>query len=135
MKLKYLLALVASATLAIGCGSNSSNDNAKKQVTPQEESTNESGALSPSGDTVSDSKMSGEAVVTFIEKGDMTEEQVLAAYPDLSRNIDLLKSVTRLVGTSNNTLDIYAGDRLLMILELSADKYIVREAVDGFSAT
>ena len=58
----------------------------------------------------------------------------LDRHSDISRDIGTLKSITRIVQTNANTLDLYAGDQLVMILDQQNGQWMVRDSSMDFRA-
>jgi hypothetical protein len=140
-KLAHFAALGAGAILAVACNSAgpagriatgvqlASMELADTAMAPAR-------ALAPSGEKASEFKAIG-IEVSLPDMPGFTEKDLILAIDsnaDISRDVTVLRSITRIVYTNVGTFDLFAGDALTMILEVKDGKWIVRESLAAFKA-
>ncbi|MGE0525720.1 MAG: hypothetical protein AB7G93_06160 [Bdellovibrionales bacterium] len=144
MKFRSFLVLVSASFLAFACGkdkdSNKEISGAIQQTqagdTNNTANENNEAMLSPSGETrVSSTIKEFEGPMLIEYTGDKNAEldKIIAAHPDLARDVTSLRSIDRVVETDQGTYDLYAGDRLLMIVGAGENgDLILRESAMEF---
>ncbi len=144
---KLLIAAMACAFItACGKSGSSNGSGPGSTVQPSETDVGSSQASDSADDGLQESGDSiGQANVVSVdtragetsanEPAD-TLEEIFAAYPVLQTRANFLESITRVVETDSDTLDLYAGDSLVMVLawNSSTNMYTVRSSTIDFEA-
>ena len=86
--------------------------------------------VTPGGDALADSSIT-ERVVTP-ENSQKGADEIRTVFPEISRDILTLYTIDRVVLTSNGTLDLYSGETLWMVLEMSGQTFSVRQSAYEF---
>lgn len=87
-------------------------------------------SLNPSGNTVSENKVT--AFSTAPENTNKGVDELLLKYPDIGRDVATLATIDRAVYTDAGTIDLYAGNNLLMILEQKQTVWVVGQSLPLF---
>lgn len=87
-------------------------------------------SLNPSGNTVSENKVT--AFTTAPENTNKGVDELLLKYPDIGRDIATLATIDRAIYTDAGTIDLYAGNNLLMILEQKEKVWVVSQTLPLF---
>jgi hypothetical protein len=132
MKLATIL-VVACSMLAFGCSKKS--DSAAPARAAQGQQASDTQDLKASGEKSYDNKVTG-ADVSIV--GEATADQaaidkVIADSADLTRDIATVRSITHVVETQSNTIDLYAGDTVVAVLESKEDVWSVKQSANSFS--
>lgn len=90
--------------------------------------------LNASGNPIVDTTVSSHDIGLDGNK-DVSDDEVnaiLAAHPDIARDVMFLQTITRIVTTDADTLDIYVGTEIATILEMRDGLLFVRETAVPF---
>lgn len=87
-------------------------------------------SLNPSGNTVSENKVS--AFTTAAENTNKGVDELYLKYPDIGRDVATLATIDRAIYTDAGTIDLYAGNNLLMILEQKQTVWVVSQSLPLF---
>jgi hypothetical protein len=87
-------------------------------------------SLNPSGQTVSENKVT--AFTTAPENSNKGVDELLLKYPDIARDLTTLSAIDRAVYTDAGTIDLYAGNNLLMIVEQKEKVWVVGQSLPLF---
>lgn len=86
--------------------------------------------LDPSGATKTESKI---AAMNFqSQHSQKGVEELLVNYPEIARDVGTLQTIDRAVWTDAGTIDLYAADKLLLILDKRDGIFVVRQSLPLF---
>lgn len=91
------------------------------------------GSLDPSGATVSENKAI--ATSTVAENSNKGVDELLLKYPEVAHDIAILSTIDRAVYTDKGTIDLYAADKLIIILAQKENVWTVSQSVPLFMPT
>ena len=129
--------VLAACLFAVSCTKSSSDGVSPAGIQPSEVESSEaqvsSGVQVMSHDVAAVEVLAGQTSAGELAK---TLEEIYVAYPILAARSALLGSITRVVETDAGTLDLYAGETLVLILAWDANNsiYTVRSSSAEFMA-
>lgn len=130
-------ALVATCIGMIACSPKSSNS--PNLIQPATNDTVAATDITASGDAIRSMNVetnSAAAVESAASEDPMTLEEIFAAHPTLAEHSNFLASITSVVETASGNLDLYVGEKLVLVLSKADIEggYLIKESTMDFTA-